>query len=155
LVDANSNGGVLPMFLTKDGGLESGFMIAQYTAAALASENKVLAHPASADTIPSSANIEDHVSMGATAVRQAEQILTHVETIVGIEMMAAAQGVDFRREGNSAEMGIGTRTAYDIIRKRVPFLDGDVFLAPHIEQMRRLVHNGRIKDEVDIALGEV
>jgi histidine ammonia-lyase len=154
LVDANSNGGVLPMFLTKDGGLESGFMIAQYTAAALASENKVLAHPASADTIPSSANIEDHVSMGATAVRQAEQILTHVETIVGIEMMAAAQGVDFRREGNSAEMGIGTRTAYDIIRKRVPFLDGDVFLAPHIEQMRRLVHNGRIKDAVDSALGE-
>ncbi len=98
LVDADSNGGVLPMFLTKRGGLESGLMMAQYTAAALASENKVLVHPASADTIPSSANTEDHVSMGATAVRQAAQILTHVETIVAIELLAAAQGVDFRRQ---------------------------------------------------------
>ena len=97
LVDADSNGGVLPMFLTQRGGLESGLMMAQYTAAALASENKVLVHPASSDTIPSSANTEDHVSMGATAVRQAAQILTHVETIVAIEFLAAAQGVDFRR----------------------------------------------------------
>ena len=97
LVDADSNGGVLPMFLTERGGLESGLMMAQYTAAALASENKVLVHPASSDTIPSSANTEDHVSMGATAVRQAAQILTHVETIVAIEFLAAAQGVDFRR----------------------------------------------------------
>ncbi len=72
LVDADSNGDVLPMFLTEEGGLESGMMIAQYTAASLASENKVLAHPASADSIPSSANVEDHVSMGATATRQVE-----------------------------------------------------------------------------------
>ena len=70
LVDADSNGGVLPMFLTDEGGLESGYMLAQYTAAALASENKVLVHPASADTVPSSANVEDHVSMGPAAVRQ-------------------------------------------------------------------------------------
>ncbi|MCA9952663.1 MAG: histidine ammonia-lyase, partial [Anaerolineales bacterium] len=75
LVDADSNGNVLPMFLTENGGLESGFMMAQYTAAALASENKVLAHPASSDSIPSSANVEDHVSMGPAAVRQAWQIL--------------------------------------------------------------------------------
>jgi histidine ammonia-lyase len=80
LVDADSNHGVLPMFLTEKGGLESGFMMSQYTAAALASENKVLAHPASVDTIPSSANIEDHVSFGATAARQAEEILGNVET---------------------------------------------------------------------------
>jgi histidine ammonia-lyase len=97
LVDAASNGGVLPMFLTENGGLESGFMMAHYTAAALASENKVLAHPASADTIPTSANTEDHVSMGATAVRQMAQILEHVETIVAIELLCAAQGIDFRR----------------------------------------------------------
>src|SRR5690606_781257 len=96
LVDADSNGGVLPMFLTEHGGLQSGLMMAQYTAAALASENKVLAHPSSADTIPTSANVEDHVSMGAAAVRQAGQILSHVETIVGIELLLAAQGIDFR-----------------------------------------------------------
>ena len=89
LVDADSNGGVLPMFLTQEGGLESGMMLAQYTAASLTTENKVLAHPASADSIPSSANIEDHVSMGATATRQFGQILTHVESIVAIELLAA------------------------------------------------------------------
>ena len=115
LVDADSNGGVLPMFLTENGGLESGFMMAQYTAAALASENKVLAHPASVDSIPSSANMEDHVSMGPAAVRQMEQILGHVETIVGIELLLAAQGVDFRlREmgQGAADLGRGTAVAY-------------------------------------------
>ncbi|MEJ2749584.1 MAG: histidine ammonia-lyase, partial [Anaerolineae bacterium] len=148
LVDADSNGGVLPMFLTRHGGLESGFMMAQYTAAALASENKVLAHPASADTIPSSANIEDHVSMGATAVRQAWQILEHVETIVAIELLCAAQGVDFRRQ-NGEQMGWGTEVAYDLIRQRVPFLDEDTFLAPHIESVRQLVADGTIKRAVE------
>ncbi len=95
LVDADSNGNVLPMFLTEEGGLESGMMIAQYTAASLASENKVLAHPASADSIPSSANVEDHVSMGATATRQVVQILDHVETIVAIELVGFGRGKFF------------------------------------------------------------
>jgi histidine ammonia-lyase len=112
LVDADSNHGVLPMFLTDQGGLESGLMMSQYTAAALASENKVLAHPASADTIPTSANIEDHVSFGATAARQAEEILGNVETIVALELMAAAQGIDFRRREDgreNARLGVGTK----------------------------------------------
>ena len=180
LVDADSNGGVLPMFLTERGGLESGLMMAQYTAAALASENKVLVHPASSDTIPSSANTEDHVSMGATAVRQAAQILTHVETIVAIEFLAAAQGVDFRRRAladdpalaptgmparptpdpsqddmtSGAELlGDGTAVAYELIRQRVPFLQEDTILAPLIEQVRQLVADATIKEAVEARLG--
>jgi histidine ammonia-lyase len=126
LVDADSNGGVLPMFLTAQGGLESGLMMAQYTAAALASENKVLAHPASADSIPSSANVEDHVSMGATAVRQLAQILDHVETIVAIELLSAAQGV--------------------------PFVQNDIILYPYMEQVRQLVADGTIKRATEAAV---
>jgi histidine ammonia-lyase len=158
LVDADSNGGVLPMFLTRHGGLESGFMMAQYTAAALASENKVLAHPASADTIPSSANVEDHVSMGATAARHTEQVITHVETIVAIELLCAAQGVDLRREevaGSPAALGRGTAAAYTLIRRQVPFVRHDVPLAPYIEAARRLVASGEIKEAVEQATGEV
>jgi len=154
LVDADSNGGVLPMFLTDHGGLESGFMMAQYTAASLASENKVLVHPASADTIPSSANIEDHVSMGATAARQAEQILHHVETIVAIELFTAAQGVDFRRRltGKDKALGIGTAVAYDMIRQNVPFLEEDSVLSAPIERVRTLVEAGKIKLAVEEVL---
>ncbi len=155
LVDADSNGGVLPMFLTDHGGLESGMMMAQYTAAALASENKVLAHPASSDSIPTSANIEDHVSMGAAAVRQAGQIVTHVETIVGIELLLAAQGVDFRCRALGVgpdALGEGTAVAYRLIRERVPFLDADVVLFPHIEAARRLVADGLVKRAVEARL---
>ncbi|MCB9136953.1 MAG: histidine ammonia-lyase [Caldilineaceae bacterium] len=153
LVDADSNGGVLPMFLTAQGGLESGLMIAQYTAASLATENKVLAHPAAADSIPSSANVEDHVSMGATAARQLEQILTHVESIVAIELLAAAQGVDFRRQRMpDARLGKGTQAAYDLIRNHVPFLACDVHLAPYMETMRQLTAGSMIKDAVESAL---
>lgn len=151
LVDADSNHGVLPMFLTQQGGLESGLMMAQYTAAALASENKVLVHPASADTIPSSANVEDHVSMGATAVRQAAQILDHVETIVAIELLGAAQGIEFRRQemGEEKTLGRGTAVAYQLIREKVPFLADDTTLAPLIEQVRQLVADGTIKRAVE------
>ena len=152
LVDANSNGGVLPMFLTDHGGLESGFMIAHYSAAALASENKVLAHPASADTIPSSANIEDHVSMGATAVRQAQMILTHTETVVAIELLAAAQGVDFRRRNESGKLGVGTAAAYNLIRQHTPFIAEDCYMAPLMETVRQLVHSGSIKRAVEAAI---
>jgi histidine ammonia-lyase len=153
LVDADSNGGLLPMFLTENGGLESGFMMAQYTAAALASENKVLVHPASADTIPSSANTEDHVSMGATAVRQVAQILEHVETIVAIELLTAAQGIEFRRKLMGVEqLGKGTAVAYDLIRQKVPFLQSDTALSPFIEQVRQLVADGTIKEAVEARL---
>ncbi len=155
LVDADSNQKALPMFLTANGGLESGLMIAQYTAAALASENKVLAHPASADSIPSSANIEDHVSMGATAVRHAAKVLDHVETIVAIEMMSAAQGIDLRRDSldHHPNMGRGTHVAYHLIREKVPFLRGDTVLSTHMESVRQLVADGTIKRAVEAELG--
>jgi histidine ammonia-lyase len=151
LVDADSNGAVLPMFLTENGGLESGLMMAQYTAAALASENKVLAHPASADSIPSSANVEDHVSMGATAVRQLAQLLNHTETIVAIELLTAAQGIEFRRQQlpPNAKLGWGTTLAYNLIREKIPPLTGDVVLAPLIEEARQLVSGGVIKQAID------
>ncbi|HSN74130.1 MAG TPA: histidine ammonia-lyase [Anaerolineae bacterium] len=146
LTDGASNRHVLPDFLTKEGGLHSGLMLVQYTAAALASENKSLAHPASADTIPTSANWEDHVSNGPIAARQARRILRNVETILAIELLAAAQGVDFRREVMpNAQLGVGTATAYALIRQRVPFLPQDAVLYPYIEALRELVASGALR----------
>ena len=117
LTDEASNTHVLPAFLTPNGGLNSGFMIVQYTAAALATENKVLSHPASVDTIPTSANVEDHVSMGCTAALKARAILDNVERILALELMAAAQGIDFRKQAIGAHMpawakGPAQRTAW-------------------------------------------
>ncbi|MFQ5812930.1 MAG: histidine ammonia-lyase [Anaerolineae bacterium] len=150
-----SNQGTLPAFLTKRGGLNSGFMLAQYTAAALASENKVLAHPASADTIPASANIEDHASMGCTSARQAREVLENTETILAIELFAAAQGIDFRREmlGGEPRLGRGTAVAYELIRQRVPFLERDAIMYPYIEAVRELVSSGELVRAVDGAIG--
>jgi histidine ammonia-lyase len=153
LVDeALSNG--LPPFLTRHGGLESGFMLAQYTAAALASQNKVLAHPATADSIPSSANTEDHVSMAMGAAHNARQVLENAERIVAIELLTAAQGVDFRREqvGAEARLGPGTAAAYAQIRERVPFLEHDAPLAPMIAAVGALVADGTLVQAVDAAL---
>jgi histidine ammonia-lyase len=156
LVDASSNGGVLPMFLTRNGGLESGFMMAQYTAAALASETRSSLTRRAPTVYPASANTEDHVSMGATAVRQLATILDHVETIVAIELLCAAQGIDLRREDakQALEMGVGTRKAFEIIRQKVPFITNDMPLAPLIEIIRGKVASGRIKREVEAELGE-
>lgn len=143
LTDEASNAHVLPAFLTRHGGLNSGFMITQYTAAALAAENKVLAHPASVDTIPTSANVEDHVSMGCTAALQTRQVNQNVELILAIELMAAAQGIDFRKSdlGQTAKLGQGTQPAYDLIRKHVPFLENDAIMYPYIEAIRQLIAN--------------
>ena len=125
-------------------------MLTQYTAAALASENKVLVHPASADTIPTSANMEDHVSMGATAARQAKQIADNVERILALEMLAAAQGIDFRRQvlGAQARMGKGTKPAYESIRRVVDFLEKDAIMYPLIEAVRDLIASGELVGEV-------
>lgn len=150
LIDqALSNG--LPPFLTRHGGLESGFMIGQYTAAALASQNKVLAHPSTADTIPTSANTEDHVSMAANAVHHAQQVVDNVEHIVAIELLTAAQGVDFRQEqlGAAARLGQGTAIAHRLIRERVPFLEHDAPLAPQIEAVWDLLNSGALVHAVD------
>lgn len=156
LTDEASNTGVLPAFLTREGGLNSGFMIVQYTAAALATENKVLAHPASVDTIPTSANVEDHVSMGCTAAVKAREINQNVEHILALELMAAAQGIDFRRQelGIAARLGKGTQAAYDVIRSKVPFIEKDEPLAGHIAAVHQLVASGVIVREVERALGK-
>jgi histidine ammonia-lyase len=151
LTDESSNAHVLPAFLTERGGLNSGFMITQYTAAALATENKVLAHPASVDTIPTSANVEDHVSMGVTAGLKLRQINDNVERILAIELLAAAQGIDFRRRvlGPEAQLGQGTRHAYRLLRELAPFLESDAVLYPLIEAVRRAVADGRVVQAVD------
>ena len=146
LTDEASNAQALPAFLTQDGGLNSGFMITQYTAAALATENKILAHPASADTIPTSANVEDHVSMGCTAALKARQIVDNVTYILALELMAAAQGVDFRKQalGDQPKLGQGTQPAYEVIRQHIPFIGEDTVMYPHIEVMRQLVAEGSL-----------
>jgi histidine ammonia-lyase len=150
LTDEASNAGTLPAFLIKHGGLHSGFMLVQYTAAALASENKVLAHPATADTIPTSANTEDHVSMGPIAARHTQQIADNVERILAIELLAAAQGIDFRREAMpGARLGRGTVPAYQLVRQRVPFLERDAVMSPYMEAVRELVASGELIRAVD------
>jgi histidine ammonia-lyase len=141
LTDEASNTHVLPAFLTREGGLNSGFMILQYTAAALATENKVLSHPASVDTIPTSANVEDHVSMGVTAGLKLRQILSNVESILAIELMCAAQGIDFRQQaiGKDKKLGYGTRDLYQRIRDRVPFIEKDQLLYRYLDEVRSLI----------------
>ena len=147
LTDEASNANVLPAFLTKNGGLNSGFMLTQYTAAALATENKVLSHPASVDTIPTSANVEDHVSMGCTAALKTCQILYNVEHILAIELLAAAQGIDFRREviGQEARLGKGTQPVYTLIRQHAPFFEQDTILYPYIEAVKSLETSGQFE----------
>jgi histidine ammonia-lyase len=156
LTDESSNQETLPAFLIKHGGLNSGFMLTQYTAAALASENKVLAHPASVDTIPTSANTEDHVSMGAVAARQARQIADNVERILAIELLAAAQAIDFRREalGPEARLGAGTQPVYELVRQSVPFLVHDAEMYPYIEAVRQLIASGELARAVADALAD-
>ncbi|MGD1995655.1 MAG: histidine ammonia-lyase [Anaerolineae bacterium] len=153
LMDPASNSG-LPPFLTRSGGLESGLMIAHYTAAALASENKVWAHPATVDTIPTSANVEDHVSMAATAARHCHQVLDNLERILAAELLCAAQGIDFRREmlGERARLGQGTQIAHNEVRTHVPFLERDAPLAPHIRALTDLVSNGTLVANVEADL---
>ncbi len=126
----------LPPFLVADGGINSGFMIAQVTAAALASENKSLAHPASVDSLPTSANQEDHVSMAAWAGRRLTEMSFNSAVIVGIEAMAAAQGIDFHRPLTSSVL---LEQALGAIRQHVAFLSRDRLLAPDIAQMRQWV----------------
>jgi histidine ammonia-lyase len=131
----------LPPFLAKQSGLHSGYMLAQYTAAALVSENKVLAHPASVDSIPTSANQEDFVSMGAHAARKAVQILRNVQQIVGIELVLAAQAVDLDPQGS---LGQGTRAVYDAVRASIPPLEEDRVLSCDLRQALELVRSGAL-----------
>lgn len=139
---ALSNG--LPAFLTNEGGLNSGFMIVQYSAASMVSENKVLAHPASVDSIPSSANQEDHVSMGATAARKAAQIVENTLSVIAMELMGAAQGIDLR----GGEPSPVNRKVYEHIRREVAFWDHDREMWRDVAAMNRLVRDGSLVELV-------
>jgi histidine ammonia-lyase len=160
LVDARLNGG-LPAFLAAASGVHSGMMIYQYTAAALASENKVLAHPASVDSIPTSANQEDHVSMGSIAARHARAVLGHVERIVAIELLVAAQALELRLAGAAVTddrdpatpapipaPGLGVAEALRRIRVGVRHLDGDREPGPDLAAATAMVHDGLLADLV-------
>lgn len=136
----------LPPFLTGRGGLNSGLMIVHYVAASLASENKVLCHPASSDSIPSSANQEDHVSMGTTAARKARQVVDNVMKILGIEILTAAQAADFRDPG---ALGRGTARAYALLREEIDFSSSDRILYPLVDKAAALVSSGRLVREVE------
>jgi len=142
----------LPAFLVSDGGLNSGFMIAQYTAAALVSENKVLAHPASVDSIPTSANKEDHVSMGTIAARKCREIVANTENVVAIELLCAAQALDLF---TNLKPGEGTLAAYQAIRRSIAHLDSDRFLAADINAMRELMRSGALLRAVEETVGEL
>jgi len=146
LTDECSNAHILPAFLTENGGLNSGFMMVQYTAAALVSENKILSHPASVDSIPSSANTEDHVSMGVTSALKLRQVAENLEIILSLELFSAAQGIDFRRRkiGSEKQLGNKTQTVYKLIREKVPFIERDTFMKPLIDAVHKIVAEGKI-----------
>jgi histidine ammonia-lyase len=145
LMDTHLSG--LPPFLVAEGGLNSGFMIAQVTAAALASENKLLAHPASVDSLPTSANQEDHVSMATHAARRLGDMAENTAGIVAIELLAACQGIDFH---HPLETSPCLRDALGIVRADVPFYDRDRYFAPDIQTASRTISSGlwhRFMDE--------
>jgi len=157
LSDKNLNNG-LPSFLTVNRGLENGLMLAQYTASALASENKSLAHPASIDSIPTCENQEDHVSMAPIAARKARQILENVQKIIAIEFIYAAQAIDLRLKRHSQfekedMLGKGTRIAYQLIREYVDFLDSDRPLYPDIDKVFNLIKSEDIVKTIEKELG--
>jgi len=135
----------LPAFLTDDPGLKSGFMMAHVTAAALVSENKIHAHPASVDTIPTSGGQEDHVSMGVTAALKAESIVQNVARILAIEMLAAARGLEFHAP---LKPGTGVGVAHAAIRKEFPATDADRPLGGDIERLADKVLDGWLEREL-------
>lgn len=141
LIDGRLSG--LPPFLTADAGLNSGMMLLQYAAASLVSENKVLVHPASADSIPTSANQEDHVSMGATSARQARDILRNVEMVLALELLCATQGLDFRI-ASIGRPGAGVAHAHALVRERIAHLDSDRDPGPDIAAAAELVRSGAL-----------
>jgi histidine ammonia-lyase len=131
----------LPPFLTADAGLNSGFMIAHVTAASLASENKSMAHPASVDSLPTSANQEDHVSMATFAARRLQPMIANTAHILGIELLAAAQGIEFLRPMQSSAP---IEAAHALLRTQCPSIERDRYLAPEIERATALVTDGRL-----------
>jgi histidine ammonia-lyase len=151
LVNPNLSDG-LPAFLTTDGGLNSGFMIPQYVAASLVSENKVLSHPASVDSIPTSAGQEDHVSMGNAAGLKAWQVLANCERALAIELLAGAQGVEFHAP---LEPGAGVRATRAAVRELSPRLREDRSLAHDIEAVATAIRDGSLLAAAEAEVGEL
>lgn len=135
----------LPAFLTPDGGLNSGFMIAHCTAASLVSENKVLCHPASVDSLTTSAGTEDHVSMGGFAARKCLRVVEHVEQVLAIELMATCQAMDFIRPLKTTAP---LEEVYRLVRSHVKTWDKDRYMAPDIESMTKLLQEGQVWKKV-------
>ena len=140
----------LPAFLVEDGGVNSGLMLAQYTAASLVSENKVLSHPACVDSIPTSANKEDHVSMAPISARKCREIVRNAECVTAIELLCGAQAMDLF---TNVKPGEGTLVAYKTIRDSVPHLDKDRILSKDIETMVELLRSGKILAELERVVG--
>lgn len=151
LINPQLSEGLAP-FLTKHGGVCSGFMIAQYAAASMVSENKIYAHPACVDSIPSSGNQEDHVSMGTTAARTAAMVLDNAQKVLGIELFAASQGIWLRGEKGLAP---ATQAAYDFIRKSVAPVDQDVVMHYELKKFDEMIKSNEILEAVEKAAGEL
>jgi len=153
----------LPDFLIEGKGLNSGLMVAQYTQAALCSENRVLSHPAVVDNVSVSADQEDHVNMGPVAIRKYKEILKNTRTVLAIEMYAAAQAMDFRARGMTRDggggprlkPGKGTGAAYEVIRRTIPFMEDDRPMVYDIENLAALLHSGEVVEAVEAAVGEI
>jgi histidine ammonia-lyase len=139
----------LPAFLMENGGLNSGMMIAQYTAASLVSENKVLCHPASVDSIPTSANQEDHVSMGSVAALKVRTVVENVSWILATEILAACQGIDFIKH----DLARGTKAAFSKVRERVPHWDADRVLYEDLESIHEILADGTVVETVEKEIG--
>lgn len=146
---ALSNG--LPPFLTTEGGVNSGFMIVQYAAASMVSENKVLTHPACVDSIPSSANQEDFVSMGTTAARKSLWILENTRSVLAYELLTACQAIDLRRQKNDYGQGLSPvqEAAFRLVREQVPFMATDREIQPDIQAVEALLRSGKLLELLD------
>lgn len=142
----------LPAFLVEKGGVNSGFMIVQYSAAALVSENKVLSHPASVDSIPSSANQEDHVSMGTIASRKAREIYGNVKKVIAMEILGACQGIDLRK---IEKLGKGTKPVYDIVREHVAHYSEDRVMNIDINMVEELIEKNVLVEAAEKVIGEI
>jgi len=146
----------LPAFLIENGGLNSGLMIAQYTAASLVSENKTLCFPASVDSIPSSANQEDHVSMGTIAARKAKRVVENARYVLAIELLCATQAIDLKMDKvGIKKLGNGTEVIYRTIRDKIPKIINDQVLSDYINVIFELLKNGELIDNVEQRVGNL
>lgn len=143
----------LPAFLVKNGGLNSGYMIPQYVAASLVNENKVMSTPACVDSITSSANQEDHVSMGMTSARKAKVVVENLTQVLAIELLVSAQAIDFGDK--NLPLSDSNRKVYEMVREQVPFMDNDRYIAPDIDKCAMLIKSGLIVGEVEKILGKL